>query len=453
MIKNRIGQILRTKEIDELNNKNNDLLCKLEYLSEKIDAYADLFSQKHAEIVNSISDCNEFLSLDNVFLINKNIRVLICGFYGARNLGDELMLNAVLKRLDSVGIDATVMLANNHDLDASIYFPHSIVHYPRKSLDVTFLAEQFDVIIWGGGAVIDDENYRFKENEVGLTYILCALSKAILKKGGKVIALGVSSNKELSNTRFIKDMDYIVKNATYFSLRDKYSLETLKNSGIRIDNVKIIDDLALSDIVPGNPIKTTDEKVVIGLVYVMDDNKRDLLIKYTNSLVEMIKKEYGADRAIDLRLIPFYDYNNNDKKRFIEIKEKCLTDLPENVRIIEVDYMNDIEELVDEFMHCGYVVSMRYHATLIAGCLGVNVLAIDLSETHRHYHNKLKYVKEKYCPELISFSYGKPVDEFVEALRALFKKPRQKTLDADILRALSDNTKNAIEEALKYIKN
>ena len=117
MIKGKVKQILRTEEIDDLRIGMNELSRKIDCLSEKLDGYVNLLNGRFDQL---IANQREHVSLDSVVKLDDDSRILICGFYGARNLGDELMLETILRELDERGVRATVMLSNNYELDVSL---------------------------------------------------------------------------------------------------------------------------------------------------------------------------------------------------------------------------------------------------------------------------------------------------------------------------------------------
>ena len=79
-----------------------------------------------------------------------------------------------------------------------------------------------------------------------LAYILFTITLLMLRMQKEAYIFGVSANRTLQNKKAIQDLQYIVNNATYFSLRDTNSKSTLESAGIVTSNIDIIDDLALS---------------------------------------------------------------------------------------------------------------------------------------------------------------------------------------------------------------
>lgn len=424
MIKDRVRRVLRSEEIDVLKAQNETIIKELKKISNRLDGVEGMMGGNFLDTMKMIARQKEFISSELTCTVSKDSRVLVCGFYGARNLGDEMMLGEVLKRLNKK-IKATILLADNYDLDASIYAPHDVIHYPRRSSDIMAVASRFDVVIWGGGAVLDDTEYFFEENNTSLAYCLLSISKAVIKNSGKVIVLGVSSNAVIKNGQFIDDLGYVIENSEYFSLRDTFSLKTLQDAGVRgTGKIKIIDDLVLAG------VKLMDERreklngvVTVGIVYIMKEETISKLNEYTVCLLEELKKKFGeSDNSVNIELLSFYDYKQNDARSYEKIIEACKNKIPKNFNISIIDNLRTIEDVVSRLGQCDYLISMRYHATLIGGCLGINTLSISMGPMHQHYSNKLKYIKEKYCRELVEFDFGDNVDVLERKISILFKR-------------------------------
>ena len=445
MIKDKVRRALKTEEIDRIKAELLELKEKVESLSQKYDSTQKVVEERFDYIDTRLND-REFLSLEYLSL-DKKPKILICGFYGARNLGDELMLQSVLSFFNEKNIRVTILLSDNYGFDASVYAPHDVIHYPKCSSDILALSNYFETIIWGGGAHLDDFNYKFNREGTSLSYILNKLSMAVIRKGGDVIVLGVSSNKEITNLDYIGDLQFIIDHSKYFSLRDTNSLSTLKDAGIRVGDVRIIDDLAINLLRERSQTKKDKRKITIGLVYILTEESYRKLGSFTKCLIEQIKKE--TEKEVRIKMIPFYDYCDNDRKWFAKMIEGYRIDQD----IVDiVNYSDTMDDLIDVIEECDVIVSMRYHATLVAANLGINTVSLDYSDMHRHYYNKINYIREKYCRDLINYSFSDDIKtvitEIIRATQCQDKmidyegkvKTYKKALKSELIRALSDCT-------------
>ncbi len=378
----------------------------------KVDSIKDAerhFEEKIDGIARSINDERQHISAEYLLKAiehssdkSNRKKILVCGYYGARNYGDELMLNAVLDKIDQKKYDVTIMLAANPNLDVTAYCPYDTIHYPRKVDDCMFVAKHFDAIIWGGGAVLDDTRYHF-DNYPDLTYCEMTISKAMIKMGKRVIVEGVSANREIADRRFIDDLSFIIKNATHFSLRDTNSLKTLEKAGIDTSNIDIVDDLALLNKYTVQPTTSSNLRVAISLM--MNHEGKDNY-EYDKSFIEKIIKHCSsvAKAKTEITFIPFFDFCDNDVAQY----ERIINDLkiPKNTSITIAKNNFSVADISELYNNSDLIVSMRYHGVLLSSVIfGKNTLCINYGNNHRHYENKIQYIKQHYFPNLTIINY------------------------------------------------
>ena len=81
-------------------------------------------------------------------------KVFICGYYGELNLGDDLLLDTLLK---SIPVQAITFITCNHS-DYIKEIRENIQVIKRRSLfDIITSAVKSDVIILGGGSLLQDK--------------------------------------------------------------------------------------------------------------------------------------------------------------------------------------------------------------------------------------------------------------------------------------------------------
>lgn len=381
-IKEKLDEISRALGSEEKNREDRERL---------------FYIQKNTEV------SQEFLSNEYVSLYcrerSKKPRVLVCGFYGAKNVGDELMLEAILKLLPAENLDVTILLSNNYDIDASEYAPFRVLHYPKRSSDMAAIAENFDVVVWGGGAMLDDVDYAYRGQYSTMAYILMSITKAVLKKDGQAFVYGISANDKLSDKTFIEDLNYIIHHSDYFSLRDTNSLKVLKEAGVQVDKIRIIDDVSIYNLYNKElKIKKSDDEITcIGLNLILYE---DRLAEY-KQIVKHLAEYYN--KPIKIVLIPFYNYGDSDNKVLNGLINETQNKL---VKFELAKQPNDIDELLSIYEKCDFIFAMRYHAVLMAALMHKHAIMIDFQKNHRHYLNKNSYIKTKYVPSLLILEYN-----------------------------------------------
>lgn len=393
-----------------LKDELSEIKSELRRLSDRLEENCLRVNAQNYDIKTILKNTEtnqEFLSNEYVALYNRKSsklpRVLLCGFYGARNVGDELMLSSLLEILQDTNIDITILLSNNYDADSSVYAPYKTLHYPKRSSDVMAIAENFDVVVWGGGALLDDVEYEYRGQYSTMTYILMSISKAMIKTGGQVIVYGVSTNDVISNKDFLSDLQLIIDKSVFFSLRDTNSLMVLKKSGIKIDKVKLLDDLSIFALTNKRTLKKKEKSnIVVGINLILKEDELDESVNIVNKIVDIFNGK------IKVYFIPFYDYQRHDERMYSEVLKRLKA--KDGVEFEVLRRPNNIEELMQIFTKCDFVFAMRYHAILTAALTNNRVAMIDYQSKHRHYVNKNNYIKEKYAPGVPVLS----VDDFLK---------------------------------------
>lgn len=189
-----------------------------------------------------------------------------------------------------------------------------------------------------------------------------------------------SSKAKLTNQEYINKINTIIKKSKYFSVRDKYSYNTLINScGCDEKSIDIISDIIIANkelkyIRKDNKNKISD----VGVIWIPYDENLEKLTE----LLKNINKNYS------IHLIPFYEYYNFDTITYTNVLEQ---NKMKNV-IIE-KYCNDIEGICNTLKKCDIIISMRYHGILLSNLLNIPSISICYNN-HPHYYNKIKYLSE-----------------------------------------------------------
>ena len=430
-----------SKKYDDLNNKlistQTELNNKLDLLQTELNNVKSLNELLFNNIQIEKKYANfELLTLDGN--VNKK-RVLLVGFYGAPNLGDELMLEVLtfkIKKLDN--IDLTVMLSENRDFDITKYPNFKIIHYPKSILDINILANYFDTVIFGGGALLDDHDYNYYNNQLTLSYTLINLCFRMIEFNKQTILYGLSTSDTLSNEEFLFKLNYIFKNGTYVSLRDTNSLEILKKYQIDVSKVKIVDDLVFSCNYKNFEHKNTNE-LCIGVNYICTEDSYNLIKSNLEKIIDYLNKTKIKYKIL---LLPFYEYCNNDtsyyKKLMIELN---------NSNIILANSMYSFKDVCDDFKNVDCAISMRYHGTLLFNLFGIPNINI-LYDIHRHYNNKIKYFYDNYKFEKNQVLFSElNDDEFISLFDKIIKEKRFK-----VNKEYYDNSNKNVDEMLSLIK-
>lgn len=311
-------------------------------------------------------------------------KILLVGFYGAINLGDDLMMRKIYGDLCGKQKNTYVMLCDNEDLEVFRYVPMRIIHYPKTKFDYSWLANAFDCVIFGGGAIIDDaecmknESFRY---DMGKIYI--ELSTAFVKARKAVYTIGVSTSSELTNEDYIRKLKYVIENGTYFSVRDKYSAALLeKLTGYKPN---VVNDIVQTYPLPEIKKYGNWKQKTIGIIWICQESIMTELIELISKIREVYKEE-----KYEIKLIPFYNYRDCDEKFYEDVLKHI-----DNKHIFIESMSYDFMTIYQKLSECDLIISMRYHGALIGLMTRRKTISLLLKE-HRHYYNKMKNLFEMY---------------------------------------------------------
>ncbi len=327
--------------------------------------------------------------------------ILLAGWYGADNLGDELMLRTLVDHAPQDVRDRLWVLTwqnARYDYEYLNELGVRTVRYPRSTEEASLLADSFDAIVWGGGAILDDKQYNDKPTNINTGNLFIRLSEYLLARGKHVFAIGLSTNWQFTSEEYVKRLGAIIQCADSFSVRDEFSLQVLRDSGIDTAKVTVCPDVAFGNRTLKALDCTSPQSFVLGFVPFYVKEMHDINAQVLEAALEAIAQLPDAPDA-RIELIPFY--RSGDASYLKKLKDACSK--PSLVSI--APYTPDMTHT--PLLDCSAVICSRYHAALVAGVLGIPFLCV-YPDMHVHYKNKCVYLSQAYgCPE--SFIAGTEV--------------------------------------------
>ena len=444
---NKVRKLLNVN-FDDIIYCQNNILNELKSINNKLDKNNYEVKNQICEIKNNLQSIYKEFDYSNLEM-NKLIKsdfnkkqILICGFYGAINLGDDLMLETLLTYLDKIDdLEITIMLCDKKNIDITNYGKYNFIHYPTRTDDFNIIAKYFDAVIFGGGALLDDYEYNDDSPIFNLGYILINLALEFINFNKTTILYGLSSNKQINNKQYIKKLNLIAEKSSVFTLRDTNSFETLKKSGINVSKIKIVDDIVLSNKLLNKMVTKKFDKIKLGIVYICSNEYYSYLYEYTKNIINYLENN---NYDYELTFIPFYNHLNNDE----ELYKRLVKDLNNNKLFIS-SMPKKYEDIKNIFENQEYIVSMRYHATLMANFMNKNVLSINFVN-HRHYFNKIDYIYSNYNFERNTFDFTSELKK--DNLDLLFSKHKYKKHEKILLKAQNDIVLYVVKKKKKIRK-
>ena len=317
-------------------------------------------------------------------------RILVAGWYGADNLGDELMLRSVLSYLPERALSRTAVLLWNNSMYERLGLDLRVhaLHYPANAWEIEPIADSFDVLVWGGGAILDESQFNSDKGNFNTGNILVRLSETMLARNKRVYCLGLSSSTTFSSKDYIRHLSRIVEGASHFSLRDPYSVKALMSSGIDGHKLERCEDLVFSlREAEGLSPRHRDSEFTVGFVFL---NSPELCSSYAGLVTETYKaaKEMHPDKTIRILFIPFLN-----EGKFDEIQNGNIASLVRESGI-EAELASYTYSLEDSPIgECDVLISYKYHSALLSCCYGIPCLFVVRGD-HSHYENKMSHLAE-----------------------------------------------------------
>lgn len=299
-------------------------------------------------------------------------KIALFGNYGAQNLGDELILEAILT--SHPGVDWTVFLADPDKLKApckkAYVFPTGRRSLLRGTIGKSWRAlKECDAAVIGGGGLFQD-NYPLATFIWGIQYLCCRLQ-------GKPVftyATGVGPLRKYIPKKLTR---WVYRGAKGITVRDNASKRLLIELGIPEEKVQLTADPALSLKLESSNDEIAKKRILLSVRPTKEHNTK--IIDTFQKIIPELQKR--AEVAI------------------IIMQEGTIEDDCSIVNEITKDYPNipiiipkNKEELKKELEDASLVISMRYHCLVLALMNNVPVIGIN-------YGMKIRYLLEDICLE------------------------------------------------------
>ena len=289
-------------------------------------------------------------------------RILLSGYYGFQNTGDEAILAALIAGLRRSFDDLEIIvLSADPDYTMNLHQVKSINRLDFKAI-ITEL-KTADLLISGGGSLLQDiTSYKTIPYYLGLIVIA-----KIMKTPVFFCAQGVGPiNKRLNKKLVAK----ILNKVDLISVRDQNSKEVLQNCGVE-QKITVTADLVFNLLVDNNKIcsKISQQEninlrqpTIAVSVRPWGDNS------YLDKLV-IVLDDLTAKLGVQMLLIPFH---YPDDKEISQLLKKRLTN---KVNLIKGNY--NPQELLAIVSECDLMVGVRLHSLVFAVVAGVPVAGIS----------------------------------------------------------------------------
>ncbi|MDU6115830.1 MAG: polysaccharide pyruvyl transferase CsaB [Paeniclostridium sordellii] len=280
------------------------------------------------------------------------MKVVISGYYGFDNIGDEAILKSIIMALkeEDESIEITVLSSNPQNTQEN-YGVKSINRWNLKKIYREL--KKSDGLISGGGSLLQD--VTSSRSILYYTFIMGLANK--LSKPVVIYAQGVGPINKNANKKLVK---YFLNKVQYISLRDEDSLELIKSIGVN-KNIDLVPD----------PVMGLDFKSI------NKDSNEDYIIvsvrdwKEKNSYLKSIAKFCNdiSKKGINIKLLPMHGNRDN------LIAKELASMIEHEVDILS--YEMNLENKLIYIKEAKLMIAMRLHALIFAGNVGTPMIGIS----------------------------------------------------------------------------
>lgn len=352
--------------------------------------------------------------------------ILIAGWYGASNCGDEIMLRTVLQRFEGCPLPVTVMLWNDYAYrEDTLPSWVEVIHYPKSTWDIRLLASCYEVLVWGGGAILDDNQFDRDPDNVNTGNLFIRLSEMMIGRGKGVYAIGLSSNESFSSLEYCRRLAAVVEGCRYFSVRDPYSYAVLAEHGIDTSHVSLCEDLALANRdITVRPVRRRGG----GCTVAFSPLCLDSLYAHNVHVLGLIHDALDSlGIEYEICLVPFCNERGVDDWYL----GRMLNEFGHPAWARLGGYSSEIDD--NEIIDSDLAICYRYHASLIALAYGVPLVACCY-DGHAHYPNKMRHALELFEEEDGLMMYSSfDDDSFIRRIKSLVSDTAERKSCAELL--------------------
>ncbi|AYB41847.1 polysaccharide pyruvyl transferase CsaB [Paenibacillus lautus] len=352
-------------------------------------------------------------------MVSTSKTIVISGYYGFKNSGDEAVLKSILTALEQEGQAAgvninPVVLSIDPESTSATYGVKSV--HRMKLGEVRQAIKESDGLISGGGSLLQDAT-----SPKTIPYYLGVLKIAQwLGKPTFIYAQGVGPvNRKL----FYPMIRSIFRKCTYISVRDMQSGELLQSMGISGEAVHVVPDPVMGlplpagegvhrDSHPGSALKENEAEPVSSIEEQRESSEEPvkpsplssgetedslpvigISVRYWHPERKELKavaeglKALAEQRPVHLRFLPFHQPDDLEASQFIT---DAMGDISKNGSLISF-YRDEKQpqDMLREVSRCDMILGMRLHSLIYAANQSVPLLGISYDPKINHFLKRL----------------------------------------------------------------
>ncbi|MFM9281944.1 polysaccharide pyruvyl transferase CsaB [Paenibacillus jiagnxiensis] len=316
-------------------------------------------------------------------MVSSAPKIVISGYYGFRNSGDEAVLKSILTALEEAGKQAGVtaqpiVLSSDPAWTEKMYGVRAVHRMSLK--EVRAAIRESSGLISGGGSLLQDAT-----SPKTIPYYLAILKLA--QWAGKPTFVYAQGIGPVQRKWFYPLIKSVFKRCKYISVRDEQSADLLAAMGVQRSSVNVVPDPVMGLPLPANADSGPNGlspagMPVIGIsVRYWDKERREL-----KAIADGLRK-LSAERPVHLRFLPFHLPDDVQASQYVL---EQLGDVGANGSSISMEQeITDPQQMLLEVSRCDLIVGMRLHSLIYAASREVPLLGISYDPKINHFLSRI----------------------------------------------------------------
>ncbi len=326
--------------------------------------------------------------------------IIISGYYGLGNSGDEALLKSIVEDIRSINPDITITaLSGNAKLTKELYGIKTISRTNPFSIIREF--KKAKILLSGGGTLIQDAT-----STKSLLYYLGIISLA--KKMGMKVMLYANGMGPLKDKN-IKKVNRVLNEVDLITLRENVSLEEIKRCSITKPEVVVTADPAFN-LAPSSPERAGE----ILKEYGIDENEKIVAVSVREC--NLAAPDFEEKLALALDCVSRKGYLPvfipMQMKMDLDISLRIATKMKEKSKIIDCEL--SVSDMLALIGRCSVACGMRLHMLIFASVMNVPMAGIAYDPKIKgfmEYMNQTNYIRLEDFDEI---KFGEIFEEVLE---------------------------------------
>lgn len=355
------------------------------------------------------------------------IKVLISGFYGFHNIGDEAILRTLIEELESAhsSVDITVLSENPEETMRKF----GVQAFKRNSIPALLKnISKCDILINGGGSLLQDST----SIRSIIYYVSIIIYAKLLRKKVAQLSGGIGPLRTWLGKKLTKIAIGAMKFAT---VRDSDSLDLLNKIGADTSRTYVTGDLVL-DLENSGPESGINVLKSLGMDLAKDRKKIGIAVREKDfrdpqRLEKLAELANNLASHADIVFLPFY--YKNDTKLAGKISDKTAGN------VYFLTEKNESAEFLSIISNLDLLIGSRLHSLIFALVTTTPFLGVSYDPKVDSF---LKMLDMQPVCHVLDFDPDRLLSHSLKILETLENQNMRQELSLHLLKLKSDMQKN-----------